>query len=89
MFENIEGNIRVNKLRAILLMEADFNQVKKLMFGPRMMKQSEANKHIPYEACGSRARLNAILVAINKRFALDIFKQKHRCGAISGVDAAQ
>ena len=33
MLEKIEGNIRVNKLRAILLMEADFNQINKLLFG--------------------------------------------------------
>ena len=89
MLEKIEGNIRVDKLRAILLMEADFNQVNKLMFGHRMIKQSEAHNRIPDEAYGSRASLNAILVAVNRRLVIDIFKQKRRCGAIAGVDAAQ
>ena len=89
MLEKIEGNIRVDKLRAILLMEADFNQVNKLMFGHRMITQSEAHNRIPDEAYGSRASLNAILVAVNRRLVIDIFKQKRRCGAIAGVDAAQ
>ena len=44
MLEKIEGNIRVDKLRAILLMEADFNQMNKLLFGHRMIKQSEKEK---------------------------------------------
>ena len=67
MLEKIEGNIKVDKLRAILLMEADFNQMNKLFFGHRMIKQSEENKRIPDEAYGSRASLNAILVAVNRR----------------------
>ena len=89
MLEKIEGNIKVDKLRAILLMEADFNQMNKLFFGHRMIKQSEENKRIPDEAYGSRASLNAILVAVNRRLVIDLFKQKRRCGAIAGVDAAQ
>ena len=89
MLEKMEGNIRVDKLRAILLMEADFNQMNKLLFGHRMIKQSEEENRIPDEAYGSRASLNAILVAVNRRLVIDLFKQKRRCGAITGVDAAQ
>ena len=54
-----------------------------------MIKQSKENKRIPDEVYGSRSSLNAILVAINRRLMIDIFKQKRRCGAIEGVDAAQ
>ena len=39
VLEKIEGNILVDKLRAILLMEADFNQLNKLIFGHRMIKK--------------------------------------------------
>jgi len=53
MLEKIEGNIKVDKLRAILLMEADFIQMNKLLFGHRMIKQSEKEKRIPDEAYGS------------------------------------
>ena len=41
MLEKLAGVIRVNKLRALLLMEADFNSVNKLIFGHRMIKQAE------------------------------------------------
>ena len=89
MLEKIEGNIKVDKLRAILLMEADFNFLNKLIFGHRMIKQAEAHNRMPEELYGSRACLTAILVAINRRLVIDIFKQKRRSGAIAGVDAAQ
>ena len=58
MLEKNEGNIRVDKLRATLLMEAAFNQVNTLMFGHRMIKQSEENNRVPNEAYGSRDILN-------------------------------
>ena len=89
MLEKIEGNTKVNKLRAILLMEADFNQLNKLFFGNRMIRQSEANNRMPEELYGSRVNLNAILVAINRRLVIDICNQKRRNGAITGVNAAQ
>ena len=54
-----------------------------------MIKQSEKDNRIPDEAYGSRASLNAILVAVNRRLVIDHFKQKHRCGAITEVDVAQ
>ena len=60
-----------------------------MMFSHRMMMQSEANNRISDEACGRRASLNAIPVAFNRILLIDIFKQKRRCGAISGVDISQ
>ena len=89
MLEKIEGNTKVNKLRAIFLMESDFNQLNKLFFGHRMIRQSEANNRMPEELYGSRVNLNAILVDINRRLVIDICNQKRRTGAIAGVDAAQ
>ena len=89
MLEKEEGNIRVDKLRAILLMEADFNFLNKLMFGHRLVKQVEKFNRFPDELYGSRSFLSAILVAINRRLTIDIFKQKRRAGTIAGVDAAQ
>ena len=41
MLEKEEGNIIIDKLRAILLMEADFNMVNKLIIGSRMMKEAK------------------------------------------------
>ena len=74
MLEKIEGNTKVDKLRAILLMEADFNKINKLLFGHRMIKQSEKEKRIPDEAYGSRASLDGKLVAVNRRLVIDLFK---------------
>lgn len=73
----------------MLLMEDYFNHINKLMFGHRMIKQSEANKRISDEECGSRESLNAIIVTFNRILVVYIFKQKLRCGAIDGVDSAQ
>ena len=36
MLENTEGNINVQKLRAILLLEVDFNAMHKIIFNSRM-----------------------------------------------------
>ena len=65
MLEKIENVIRVDKLRAILLMEADFNYINKLIFGHRMVKNCETNKRFPDELYGSRAKKSAIEVAVN------------------------
>ena len=70
-------------------METDFNELNKLFFGHCVIKQSEVNNKIPEELYGSWVNLNTILVAVNQRLVIDIFKQKRRCGAISGVDVAQ
>ena len=49
MLEKIAGIALVNKLRAILLMEADFNFHNKLFFGNRMLDQARSNGIIPAE----------------------------------------
>ena len=89
IIEKIRGVIRLDKLRALLLMEADFNSLNKLIFSSRMIKLSERHKRMPEELFGSRKKLSAILVAVNRRLVTDTFRQKRRSGAISGVDAAQ
>ena len=49
MLENITGVSVVTKLRAILLMEADFNCHNRLIFGDRMMKLARDNGLVPEE----------------------------------------
>ena len=85
----MEGNIKVNKLHTILIMEADFNFLNKLIFGHRMIRQAKVHHQIPEKLYGSLTFLTSILVAINRYFVIDIFKQKRWSGAINGVDAAQ
>ena len=89
MLEKSPGVIKVDKLRAILLMEADFNATNKLIFGSRMIKNIEDRQGFPDELYGSRKNCSAIEVAINRRLTIDIIKQKRRPGVIAGVDAAQ
>ena len=47
MLEKTKGIIQVDKLRAILLMEADFNFYNGLMFAKRMVDRAEHNHWIP------------------------------------------
>ena len=89
MLEKSENDIRVEKLRAILLMEADFNFVNKLIFGHRMIQQCERYRRFPKELYGSRNHHSAYEVAVNRRLSIENMKQKRRNGIIAGVDAAQ
>ena len=89
MLEKIKNNIKVNKLRAILLMEADFNFINKLMFGQCLMFQVRKYNRIPQELYGGLQNKLSQEVAINRRLSLDNFKLKRKNGAIAGVDATQ
>ena len=54
MLEKAPGNIDINKLRAILLLEADFNAVYKIIFNRRMMPRLEEANIILNEIIGYR-----------------------------------
>ena len=56
MLEKIAGVALVTKLRAILLMEADFNCHNRLIFWDRMMKLAHKNGMVPKETRGKRAK---------------------------------
>ena len=71
MLEKIEGVIRVDKLRAILLMEADFNFYNKLIFGHRMILKLELHNRFPLELYGSRGNMSADKIAVNRRLVID------------------
>jgi hypothetical protein len=53
MLEKKQGAILVSKLRAVLLMEADFNFANKTIFGCRMMHFPEERNEIAKECAGS------------------------------------
>ena len=89
MLEKIEDVIKVDKLRAILLMEADFNFLNKLHFGHRLVHQCETNKRFPEELYGGRGNRDAGVVSVNRRLSIDYMKQTREGGALVGVDAAQ
>ena len=49
MLEKTFGERMVSKLRAILLMEADFNAANKIIYGERMLDNAREHKLMPEE----------------------------------------
>ena len=72
MLEKIAGNINVQKLRAILLLEADFNALHKIIFNNRLMPKLEESGTIPVEIIGGRRSQAATHLALNKKLISDI-----------------
>jgi hypothetical protein len=89
MLEKKQGVILVNKLRAILLMEADLNFANKTIFGRRMMHFAKDRNEIAEECAGSRQHHDATDVALNCRLFCDIAHQKKYSAVIAGVDLVQ
>ena len=78
MLEKKENLHLMSKLRAILLLEADFNAANKIIFNSRMIPKLEENNLIPQEIVGGRRNQSAIQVAINKKLITDIANQTKR-----------
>ena len=56
MLIKIAGLALVNKLRAVLLMEADFNMHNKVVFGKRMLDAVRAKGVIPDEHYSNKGK---------------------------------
>ena len=54
ILEKFAGNVNVAKLKAILLLEANFNTFNKIVFNRRAILSIEASKTIPYKVIGGR-----------------------------------
>ena len=72
MLEKVSGHINMQKLRAILLLEADFNALHKIIFNNRLMPKIEADNVIPMEVIGGRRSQAATHLALNKKLIADI-----------------
>ena len=72
MLEKVAGNINVQKLRAILLLEADFNAMHKIIFNNQLMPRIEADNVIPIEVIGGRRSQAVTYLALNKKLIADI-----------------
>lgn len=77
----------MDKLRAILLLEADFNGANKTFFRKRMIDRLEDSKQLPDELF-ARRETEVIEVALNRILLSDIAHQKKRTLAITGADVA-
>ena len=88
MLEKIAGVALVNKLRAILLLEADFNFCNKLIFGHRMLDLARAQGMVPEEIYSGKGRTaeDAILQQV---LMYDIARITKRPLLVAQVDAAQ
>jgi hypothetical protein len=86
MLLKLSGNFNVEKMRAILLFEADFNFNNK-RWGRILMWYAEAQKLLAEEQFGSRKKLAAIDHCINKRITFDILRQNKQPGVLCSNDA--
>lgn len=87
ILEKKQNVILVSKLRAILLMEADFNFGNKLLVGSRMIKNVHKNGHIPLALYGGVKGRRVEIMALGRRLIADVLRQKRSQGAIASVDA--
>jgi len=87
MLEKIAGIALVNKLHAILLMEADSNFHNKLIFGKRTLDQVRANGIIPLEQY-NKQQTTAEDGSFNKILQSDISRQFKKMMSIVSADAA-
>lgn len=77
---------RVDKLRTIVLLEADFNYMNKLI-GKRVMHNAEAHNNIAPEQYGSRKRKSSIIHATNKQLTFDIQNTRKQDSTLLILDA--
>jgi len=87
MIEKSPGVKLISKLRAILLMEADFNAANKIIFGQRMLDNVRQHKLMPEEIFSEKQRMaeDGILA---KTLFYDISRQLRAPAALASVDAA-
>jgi hypothetical protein len=86
MLEKLRGCTLISKLRSILLMEADFNAVNKLIYGVRMMNNVRAHRLMPDEIFSER-NWTADDGTLSKVLFYDLVRQSRRPAGVSSVDA--
>jgi hypothetical protein len=86
MLEKKKGVYNIDKLRAILLYEADFNQNNKKL-GRQMLATAELYDAIAPEQFGSRKFLSAVDQSLNKALIFDLWRQYRNSAALCSNDA--
>jgi hypothetical protein len=87
MLEKTLGVTLVSKLRAILLMEADFNALNNIMYGVRMMQNARAHRLMPEEIYSKKNQM-ADDGTLTKTLFYDVTHQARIPAAIASVDAS-
>ena len=70
------NSLRANKLRTIVLFEADFNFVNKIISRKVARRTSKYRNSLADEQYGSRKDHRAIEHVLNKRLCMDLLRQK-------------
>jgi hypothetical protein len=85
LLEKIVGNVFVNKLRAICLLEANFNWWNKLVFAKRMMQQAIHAGAIPQE-CFAKKNSHCNYAVLIKQFFGDSLRVRHHLVGLGECD---
>lgn len=85
LLEKEFGNIYLEKMRAICLLEADFNWLNKLIFAKRMMDQAYDNGMVPVEQFARRGT-QATSGVLTKVLFCDMIRALHEMAGIPSVD---
>ena len=85
MLQKLCGCSLITKLRAILLMEAEFNGANKMVYGIRMLEQARRNNLMPKEVFSKRNKM-ADNGTLTKVLTYDIIRQTRRSAGVASVD---
>jgi hypothetical protein len=85
LLEKTCGNNFINKMRAICLLEADFNYFNKTIFARRMMASAQDKGQIPAE-CFAKKGSNCVNAVITKIMYCDESRTHHHPMCIGGND---
>jgi hypothetical protein len=88
MLEKVLGCTLVTKLRAILLMEADFNATNKMIYGKRMMESTRQHGWMQEEVFSEKNR-EPVDGTMAKILFYDVTRQARIPAALASVDATQ
>jgi len=83
----VQGVIVVTQLRAILLLEADFNSYKRMLLAKCMIDRAEENEWIPEELYATRDH-KAVEVALNQMLLANLSRLRGWTFAMPSVDAS-
>ena len=87
MLEKSPCKILVSKMRAIILFEAYFNDLYKIIFNQRILLALEKYNLIPMEIVDGRKSPDVIHVAINKKLISDISDQVKILSLVTSANA--
>ena len=89
MLEKIEGQPRIDKLRIIQLLEADFNIALKIKIGRSIMYNAERNQTLGNQMHGGRRGNSTATELSIQKLTHNITKQTRRCMVSMNLDATK